>query len=63
MEAVLFVLSMLALAATLFTLLGMILNHGLKGLTDLSRKPVKIMTISFVTYIVLFAAYMLTSNV
>ncbi|MFD1887307.1 Mas-related G-protein coupled receptor member D [Paenibacillus wenxiniae] len=61
MEAVLFVLSMLALACTLFIFVGMILNSGIKGILDLSRKPVKWMTVSFGVYIVLFAAYIWSS--
>ncbi|WP_046212735.1 hypothetical protein [Paenibacillus wulumuqiensis] len=61
MEPVLFVLSMLALACTLFIFVGMILNNGIKGILDLSKKPVKWMTGSFAMYIVLFAAYIWSS--
>ncbi|WP_424162260.1 Mas-related G-protein coupled receptor member D [Bacillus amyloliquefaciens] len=61
MEQVIFVISMLALGVTLVTFIGMILNDGLRGVLNFSRKPVKFMTGSFLVYIVAFAVYILIS--
>ncbi|WP_438421685.1 Mas-related G-protein coupled receptor member D [Bacillus siamensis] len=61
MEQVIFVISMLALGVTLVTFFGMILNDGLRGVLNVSRKPVKFMAGSFLVYIVMFAVYILIS--
>ncbi|MDU0813233.1 Mas-related G-protein coupled receptor member D [Bacillus siamensis] len=61
MEQVIFVISMLALGVTLVTFFGMILNDGLRGVLNFSRKPVKFMTGAFLVYIVAFAVYILIS--
>ncbi|ASF28461.1 MULTISPECIES: Mas-related G-protein coupled receptor member D [Bacillus amyloliquefaciens group] len=61
MEQVIFVVSMLALGVTLVIFFGMILNDGLKGVLNFSRKPVKFMTGSFLIYIIAFAVYILIS--
>ncbi|AHK48787.1 MULTISPECIES: hypothetical protein [Bacillus] len=61
MEQVIFVISMLALGVTLVTFFGMILNDGLRGVLNFSRKPVKFMAGSFLVYIVMFAVYILIS--
>ncbi|AEB24357.1 MULTISPECIES: hypothetical protein [Bacillus] len=61
MEQVIFVVSMLALGVTLVIFFGMILNNGLKGVLNFSRKPVKFMTGSFLIYIIAFAVYILIS--
>ncbi|MGN9864415.1 Mas-related G-protein coupled receptor member D [Bacillus swezeyi] len=62
MEQMVFIISMLALGATLVTFFGMIFNDGVKGLFDMSRKPVKFMSGAFVLYIVTFAIYILISK-
>lgn len=62
MEAVLFCMSMLALTITLGIMISIFLNTGLKSVIDLTRKPVKMMTISFASYIFLFASYILVSH-
>ncbi|MFH6681886.1 Mas-related G-protein coupled receptor member D [Bacillus amyloliquefaciens] len=61
MEQVIFVVSMLVLGVTLVIFFGMILNNGLKGVLNFSRKPVKFMTGSFLIYIIAFAVYILIS--
>ncbi|MBD0405892.1 Mas-related G-protein coupled receptor member D [Bacillus sp. 1021] len=61
MDQVIFGISMLALGVTLVTFFGMILNDGLRGVLNFSRKPVKFMTGSFLVYIVAFAVYILIS--
>ncbi|BCE07747.1 MULTISPECIES: hypothetical protein [Bacillus] len=62
MEQIVFIVSMLALGATLVTFFGLILNDGLKGVFDLSRKPVKFMAGTFLLYIVTFAIYILINS-
>jgi len=62
MEAILFYMAMLALATTLGILMSIFLNTGIKGVLDLTRKPVKMMAVSFASYIVLFVAYILISH-
>ncbi|MCY7815070.1 Mas-related G-protein coupled receptor member D [Bacillus haynesii] len=62
MEQIVFIVSMLALGATLVTFFGLILNDGLKGVFDLSRKPVKFMAGTFLLYIVTFAVYILING-
>ncbi|MBY8913787.1 Mas-related G-protein coupled receptor member D [Bacillus sp. YC2] len=62
MEQIIFVVSMIALGVTLFTFIGIILNGGVKGVLNLSKKPVKLMMGSFIVYIVSFVFYILVSS-
>ncbi|MED1739974.1 Mas-related G-protein coupled receptor member D [Bacillus swezeyi] len=61
MNMIFFMISMLAFGTAFVIFISMVLNDGVKGLLDLSRKPVKWMSGAFALYLVTFAAFILLS--